>query len=120
MIEVCLKNIRCYSFHGCLKEEKVIGSEYLVSLWVRGGFSKSTHTDNLKDTADYVLLNKIVLEEMAIRSRLLESVAHRIISRVLHEDGRVNQATASISKLSPPVGGDIERASVKISKKRAP
>tara|TARA_B100000929_G_C15415857_1_gene389642 strand:- start:104 stop:466 length:363 start_codon:yes stop_codon:yes gene_type:complete len=118
MIEICLKNIRCYSFHGCLKEEQILGGEYLVSLWVRGEFGKSVHSDALKDTVDYVLLNNIVLEEMATRSKLLESVADRVVSRVLREDGRVNQATASISKLSPPVGGEVESVSVKISKKR--
>ena len=73
MIEVCLKNIRCYSFHGCLKEEKILGSEYLVSLRVKGEFDKSVQSDDLKDTVDYVLLNKIVLEEMAVRSKLLEN-----------------------------------------------
>ena len=118
MVEICLKNIRCYSYHGCLKEEGVIGGEYLVSLWVRGDFRKGSDSDSLKDTADYVLLNKIVLEEMAIRSQLLESVANRIVSRVLQEESRLKQATVLLSKLSPPVGGDVGRVSVKISKKR--
>tara|TARA_B100001250_G_scaffold398623_1_gene407089 strand:- start:507 stop:869 length:363 start_codon:yes stop_codon:yes gene_type:complete len=118
MIEVCLKNIRCYAFHGCLKEEKIIGSDYLVSLWVKGNFIKSARSDNIKDTADYVWLNKIVLEEMSVRSKLLESVANRVVSRVLREDGRVDTVTASISKLAPPVEGDTESVSIKISKKR--
>ncbi len=118
MIEVCLKNIRCYSFHGCLKEEKILGSEYLVSLRVKGEFDKSVQSDDLKDTVDYVLLNKIVLEEMATRSTLLESVANRIVSRILQEESRLKKASVSVSKLSPPVGGDVGRVSVKISKKR--
>ena len=118
MIEVCLKNIRCYSFHGCLKEEKILGSEYLVSLRVKGEFDKSVQSDDLKDTVDYVLLNKIVLEEMAVRSKLLENVAYRVVSRTLKEDGRVSEAFVSISKLCPPVNGNTERVSVKISKKR--
>ena len=118
MIEICLKNIRCYSYHGCLKEEGIIGGEYLVSLWARGDFHKSLDSDSLKDAVDYVLLNKIVLEEMAVRSRLLESVANRIVSRVLQEDSRVKRASVSVRKLSPPVCGDVGKVSVKISKKR--
>jgi len=118
MFEICLKNIRCYSYHGCLKEEEIIGSDYLVTLWVRGELSKSADSDSLKDTVDYVFLNKIVLEEMAIRSKLLESVANRVASRVLQEEVRLNQVTVSISKLSPPVNGDAELVSVKFSKKR--
>jgi dihydroneopterin aldolase len=38
-------------------------------------------SDDLNDTVDYVLLNKIVVEEMEIRSHLLEHVAQRIITR---------------------------------------
>ena len=90
----------------------------MVSLWVKGSFIKSARSDNIKDTADYVWLNKIVLEEMSVRSKLLESVANRVVSRVLREDGRVDTVTASISKLAPPVEGDTESVSIKISKKR--
>jgi dihydroneopterin aldolase len=42
-------------------------------------------SDDLNDTVDYVLLNKIVVEEMEIRSHLLEHVAQRIITRVFGE-----------------------------------
>ena len=35
------------------------------------------------DTVDYVDLNRIVVEEMAIRAKLLEHVAKRIMDRVL-------------------------------------
>ncbi|MDB3874838.1 dihydroneopterin aldolase, partial [Flavobacteriaceae bacterium] len=34
MGKIILKNVRCYSFHGCLKEESIIGSDYLVNLKV--------------------------------------------------------------------------------------
>jgi dihydroneopterin aldolase len=46
---------------------------------------KSCLSDDLNDTVDYVLLNKIVVEEMEIRSHLLEHVAQRIITRVFSE-----------------------------------
>ena len=80
-----LKNIRTYSFHGCLVEESKIGSDYRVDLEVKTDLRKSSLTDDLKDTVDYVHLNKIVVEEMAIRSNLLEHVAQRIIKRIFKE-----------------------------------
>ena len=78
-----LQNIRTFSFHGCLEEEGKIGSDYRIDLEIKTDLRKSSTTDELKDTVDYVLLNKIVVEEMDIRSKLLEHVAHRIITRVL-------------------------------------
>ncbi|MDZ4331605.1 MAG: dihydroneopterin aldolase, partial [Flavobacterium sp.] len=80
-----LKNIRTYSYHGCLIEEGKIGSDYTVNLEVKTDLRKSSISDDLKDTVDYVLLNRIVVEEMAIRSDLLEHVAHRIITRIFEE-----------------------------------
>ena len=80
-----LKNIRTFSYHGCLVEESKIGSDYSVDLEIEADYSKSMQTDELADTVDYVHLNKIVREEMAIRSKLLEHVAHRIVQRVLNE-----------------------------------
>ena len=69
-----LKNIRTYSYHGCLIEEGKIGSDYVVDLEIKTDLRKSCLSDELSDTVDYVQLNKIVEEEMAIRSKLLEHV----------------------------------------------
>ena len=79
---------------------------------------KSSVSDDLKDTVDYVLLNKIVKEEMAIASKLLETVAQRILKRVLSESDMVQKATISVSKLNPPIGGDVEMVTIKMTEKR--
>lgn len=118
MVEIYLKNIRCYSYHGCLNEESVIGSEYLVNLWVKGFLGESAQSDELKDAIDYVVLNKIVKEEMSVASKLLEAVAKRILTRVLKEDSRVKEVNVMVSKLSPPINGDVESVSIKLSQKR--
>ena len=86
MIEIKLKNVRCYSYHGCLKEETLIGSEYLVSLSVKARLGKSHLTDSLEDAVDYVFLNAVIKEEMAISSKLLETVVKKICDRVLSEE----------------------------------
>ena len=118
MVEIYLKNIRCYSYHGCLSEESVIGSEYLVNLWVKGFLSESAQSDELKNAIDYVVLNKIVKEEMSVASKLLEAVAKRILTRILKEDNRVKEVNVMVSKLSPPINGDVQSVSIKLSQKR--
>ena len=118
MVEIYLKNVRCYCFHGCLKEESIIGSEYLVNLWAKGALGKASLTDKIDDAIDYVFLNKVVVEEMSIPSRLLETVAERILNRVLNEDNRIQKITVSVSKICPPINGDVESVAVKLSKKR--
>ena len=118
MVEIYLKNVRCYCFHGCLKEESIIGSEYLVNLWAKGALGKASLTDKIDDAVDYVFLNKVIVEEMSIPSKLLETVAERILNRVLNEDNRIQKITVSVSKICPPINGDVESVAVKLSKKR--
>ena len=118
MGKIKLKNIRCYSFHGCLKEEAKIGSDYLVNLTVKANLRKGSGSDNLKDTVDYVLLNKIVKEQMSKPSKLLESVAKRILDTVFVKDNRVVFCSVEIAKICPPINGDVQSVSVKLAQKR--
>jgi dihydroneopterin aldolase len=113
-----LKNIRTYSYHGCLIEEGKIGSDYSVDLEIKTNLKHSSESDNLKDTVDYVHLNKIVIEEMAIRSNLLEHVTKRIIDRALAELLTVSKIKVSVSKINPPIGGDVEAVTVEMEEER--
>ena len=113
-----IKNIRVYAYHGCLVEEGKIGSDYRVDVSVKANLSTSAKTDNLADTVDYVHLNKIVKQEMAIRSNLLEEVAKRILDRILLEIPLVEKADVAVSKLNPPIGGNVAMVTIEMSKKR--
>jgi dihydroneopterin aldolase len=113
-----LKNIRTFSYHGCLIEEGKIGSDYSVNLEVKTDLRKSCISDDLKDTVDYVLLNKIVVEEMEIRSQLLEHVGHRIITRIFATIASISRITLEVSKLNPPIGGDVEAVTIELEEYR--
>ncbi|RZJ55332.1 MAG: dihydroneopterin aldolase [Flavobacterium sp.] len=114
-----LQNIRTFSYHGCLVEESRIGSDYRVDLEIKTDMRKAMETDELTDTVDYVLLNSIVTEEMAIRSKLLEHVGHRIIQRVFDEVPSISRILLSVSKLNPPIGGDVEAVTIQIEEYRS-
>jgi len=113
-----VKNIRVFAYHGCLKEETKIGSDYRVDVEVRADLSQSSKSDKLSETVDYVLLNKIIKEEMAISNHLLETVAKRILVRIFNEDSLSKKARVKISKLNPPIGGDVEMVTIEMEGKR--
>ncbi|HEY6143163.1 MAG TPA: dihydroneopterin aldolase [Flavobacterium sp.] len=113
-----LKNIRTYSYHGCLIEESKIGSDYSVDLEIKADLEESAGSDDLKDTVDYVHLNRIVVEEMAIRSNLLEHVAARIIKRIFKEIEVISRVKLGVSKLNPPIGGDVEAVTIEMKEYR--
>lgn len=115
---VHLKNIKVYAYHGCLAEETLIGSDYLVQLKVWANLEKATQTDALEDTVDYVLLNNIVKEEMSLPAKLLEHVAKRIAIRVFNDAPLVSRLKIKVSKINPPIGGDVDMVSVALIEKR--
>lgn len=118
MGKIRVNNIRVHSNHGCLKEEMLIGSDYRVDLEIHANLSQPSQSDKLSETVDYVHLNKIVKEEMAIRSNLLEHVAKRIVDRIFLELIMVDKAEVEVSKINPPMGGDVESVSVKVEYSR--
>ncbi|AQS94264.1 dihydroneopterin aldolase [Polaribacter sp. BM10] len=113
-----VNNIKLYAYHGCLDEEAKIGCEYRVDVEVKASLRKSAKTDELADTVDYVHLNHIVKEEMAIRSKLLEEVAQRILDRFFREIRMIRRAKVSVAKINPPIGGNVEEVAIILTKKR--
>ena len=69
-------------------------------------------SDNLTDTVDYVILNKIIKEEMEKRSKLLENVCSRILNRLFFEQKNILKAKIEVAKQNPPIGGDVESVSI--------
>ena len=112
MGQIYLENIRTYSHHGCMKEETIIGSEYRVDLWVDADLTVASSSDDLNDTPDYVVLHKIVVDEMKSPSRLLEHVAQRIIDRIKSAVTDLLHIRVRVSKINPPIGGDVQSVSV--------
>jgi dihydroneopterin aldolase len=101
-----------------MEAETVIGSDYRVDLWVEADLRSSAVSDDLTDTVDYVVINNIVSEEMAIPSKLLEHVARRILKRVMQEEPMVDLCGVKVAKINPPVGGHVRTISVELSEKR--
>jgi len=116
--KIKVENIRVYAHHGCLAEETIIGSDYVIDVIVSADFKKATKSDVLVDTIDYVHINHIVKDEMNIPSKLLEHVAQRIINRIFLEIAMVKKVEVAVSKLNPPIGGDVAKVTVVLKEKR--
>ena len=114
-MKVHVNNIKVYAYHGCLDEEGIIGSDYRVDAVVNVKNKLSHQNDDLNQTVDYSLVTKIVVEEMAIRSKLIETVAAKIIKRVHDECTHSESVCVTVTKINPPIEGDVETVSVTLS-----
>jgi dihydroneopterin aldolase len=114
MHQIIVEGINVFAYHGCLEEEGKIGANYIVNVIMETDFTEAAMTDDLTRTIDYVTVYQIAKEEMAVRSKLIEQVAQRIISRLKKEFTTLQKVEVKVTKLNPPMNGDVERVSVVI------
>ena len=112
--KINVRGLRCYAFHGCMEEEARIGGHYVVDVEIDTDFSKAATSDELSETVDYCAVQRIVEEEMAIRSKLIEHVGQRIMTRIQDELQGILGLRVEIHKLSPPIDGDTREVSIVI------
>jgi len=109
-----VNGIQLYAFHGCLEEEARIGGKYQVDVEILTDFTEAALMDDLTKTVDYVVVNKIVAEEMAVRSKLIEHVGLRILKRLQTEILHPASYRVRIVKFSPPINGDVLNVTVEL------
>tara|TARA_Y100000385_G_C12510472_1_gene391047 strand:+ start:142 stop:510 length:369 start_codon:yes stop_codon:yes gene_type:complete len=110
---ISVLGIKVYAYHGCLSEETKIGSDYEVNVVVECDITPSSLSDELSQTVDYVSINAIVNQEMAIASKLLENVVARILEKIIEDHSIISSVEVSVAKKNPPINGDVREVVVK-------
>jgi len=74
-----------------------------LTLWLP--LEEAGHSDDLTHTVDYAALYQLIQVVMAGEFRLLEALAFQLLGAIRREFPMVKEATASVTKLNPPVSG---------------
>jgi dihydroneopterin aldolase len=114
MHTIAVEGINIYAYHGCLEEEGLIGGNYIVDVYMQTDFTEAAITDDLSKTIDYCAVYEIAKKEMAIRAKLIEDVAMRIHVAVIKDFARVQKARVRVTKLKPPMNGNVDKVYVEI------
>jgi dihydroneopterin aldolase len=104
---ILLEGMEFFSYHGCFREEQLIGTKFIVDLKIDADTSAAEISDHLHDTVDYVGLYRAVKKEMDQKSYLLEHVALRIMNSLKTEFPGLFSIELKISKINPPIGGKM-------------
>ena len=112
MALITINDMRFYAHHGCFDQERVIGTHFRVDLSFTTDTSKAEMSDNIVDTVSYLDVYQVVKAEMMTPSHLLEHVARRVGERVLADFSSVDTVNVKVSKLNPPLGGQMDSVSV--------
>lgn len=111
-----LENMEFHAFHGCYPLEQVVGNRFLVNVAVEADLREAAYSDRVEDTINYLTVYQAVEREMNVASHIMEHVAARIIDAVYELYPQCRKVTVKLSKLAPPLGGKVEKASVTLSK----
>lgn len=107
-------NIEVQAPIGVFEFEKKEGNTFLVSVDLWGDYTSSRLSDQLADTLDYQLVHNIVLSTMDEGGDLIESVAERMIQRILNISFPLIRVRVYIQKLAPPLGGKVDATSFEL------
>ncbi len=112
MSTISIEQMEFYAYHGCFKEEQIIGTRFLMDLYLETDTAKAEKTDDLSETVNYQEVYLLVKKEMEIKSKLLEHVGRRILDAVKDKFPEVTSAKLKISKMNPPLGGKMKNVSL--------
>jgi dihydroneopterin aldolase len=109
MGKILLEGMEFFAYHGCFKEEQLIGTRFIVDLEVEFDTTSAEQSDHLHDTLNYQEVYRIVKKEMEIRSNLLEHVARRILTALMAAYPSAGKTMVRIAKMNPPLGGKVRQ-----------
>ncbi len=115
---IALEGIKIFAHHGCFEEEKVIGTNFRIDLYLETNTAGAEKGDDLEKTVNYQSVIEIVQEEMHTRSNLIEHVARRILDKLLEKFSAVESVKIRLHKLNPPVGGEVDSVSITLEENR--
>lgn len=116
MGRIILEDMEFYGYHGCYEAEQIVGNQFLVNLSMETDTEKAAASDRLEDALNYQKAYAIVKEQMNIRSNLLEHLAGRILDTLSKQFPEIKKATVKVTKLYPPIGGQMKGVSVEVTK----
>lgn len=111
--EVALEKVRFFSPIGYYEEERILGNEFFVDVYVFFPF-QNPDSEDLENTVNYEELFQLVNTVMKKERKLLESAAEEILLGIREKYLFVDEARVAIHKLTPPFGHDQVQTAVSL------
>jgi dihydroneopterin aldolase len=111
---ISLKGMEFYAYHGCFREEKIIGTRFKVDAALACNVEEAAIGDDLRKTINYQQVHSEIKKIIDQPANILESIAYRILIQLKVVFPQIAHATITVYKLNPSIGGKTESVSVSI------
>lgn len=115
---IAVEGMDFYAYHGCFKEETLIGTNFKVDIYLTVDTALAEAQDDMNGTVNYVEVYNRVKQQVMIPSKLIEHVAARIRDAVLADFPQVRRVKVKVAKLNPPIGEKIREVNVTLEAER--
>ncbi|MDR1813790.1 MAG: dihydroneopterin aldolase [Tannerella sp.] len=112
--KISLEGMKFRAFHGVTEQERIIGGDYCVDVSYIVN-NEAPETDALKDTVSYADVYDVIKTEMMSPSQLIENKAFSIRTALYAAFPLLSYIKVTVSKLNPPVSGEVAKVSATIS-----
>ncbi|MEM1120523.1 MAG: dihydroneopterin aldolase [Bacteroidota bacterium] len=120
MALIALEGMRFYAYHGFYNEERKIGGYYVVDVHVETDLPRTAFKDDLYKTVNYETIHFICKAAMKKPTKLIETVAARIIVGIKKQFTKLKSVKVRIKKENPPLGGEVGAAIIELDGDFAP
>ena len=113
-----IEGMEFFAYHGCFREERVIGTRFMVDISIKAETEQAAETDDLKHTVNYQSVYTLIKAEMAVKSHLLEHLGKRIIDAVYMYHPEAQFVRVKVMKLNPALadGGKVKQVSITLER----
>ena len=104
MAAIRLQQLRFYTCHGALPQERETPQEFFVDVDITVDITSAGQSDQLSDTVNYAAIARTVEEiMMGPAVTLLETLATRLRARIRLVDTRIQAVRVAVTKVNPPL-----------------
>ncbi|MEM9887325.1 MAG: dihydroneopterin aldolase [Bacteroidota bacterium] len=116
MAVIALEGMSFHAFHGYYEEETAMGGTFVLDVYITTpSVAKAAAIDDLDGTINYETIYFICKSEMKKTSKMIETVAQRILDRLSYQYGeKTKNIKVRLKKLNPPLGGKVACAYIEI------
>jgi dihydroneopterin aldolase len=116
--QIRLEDIRFRGKHGVSASERSLPQDFSVSVEVSLPVARLPNADKVREVFDYDRLASLVVAEgTGHPCRLLETLARRVIDRIL-ADTPATDVSVTVTKWRPPTTDSVESVSVRLQARR--
>ncbi|HIW37790.1 MAG TPA: dihydroneopterin aldolase [Candidatus Jeotgalicoccus stercoravium] len=119
MDKIHINGIKIYSYHGAIKEERVLGQYFIIDLVLHLDLSLAARTDDLSQTVHYGEVYELV--ETIVKGEavsLIEHLAGKINAQLFDRYAKIVEVETTITKPNPPIDGNYDSVGITLKGKR--